>query len=133
MKRVFIIIIAVLALAMPDANGQRKGDRAKSDTLMAVDDSLQYELIVLDPQFETWLISRPIGLHSNEYYQHRNILYVQEWNSRYMNSLRYGDLYTVYIDYSPFIEYDIELNYKLYNYFLFFEEKNRVKLLPTGR
>ncbi len=134
MKRVFIIVIAVLALAMPDANGQRKRDRViKSDTLVAANDSLQYELIVLDPGFESWLVSRPVGLHSNEYYRQKNIQYVQEWNARYMSPMRYGGLYSVYIDYSPFVEYDIDLNYRLYNYFLFFENKNRVKLLPTGR
>ncbi len=38
-----------------------------------------------------------------------------------------------YIDYRPNIDYGLDLNYKLYYYFKYFEERNNIRLLPGGR
>ena len=94
-----------------------------------VKDSLEYELIVFDQGFDFWLSSRSFqkNQYSNSYLQSMNNLYVAEWNRRYSMGNR---LIESYIDYNPFNDYDFELNYKLYMYFKYFEESNRVKLLP---
>ncbi|MBE0674796.1 MAG: hypothetical protein IH591_09065 [Bacteroidales bacterium] len=134
MRRVFIFLLVATIVAMPDIYGQRKKQVIKSDTLAVVNDSLEYELIIMDPGFDTWLVTKPsMNFHTNEYYRQKNIQYVREWNFRYMNPSRHGDLYQTYIDYNPTTEYDIELNYKLYYYFVYFEEKNRVRLIPFSR
>lgn len=111
-----------------EINSNGTGRLALRDTSQ-VKDSLEYELIIFDQGFEFWLSSKSFNKnqYSNSYLQTMNNLYVLEWNNRYSTGNR---LIESYIDYSPFNEYDFELNYKLYMYFKYFEEKNRVKLLP---
>lgn len=134
MKKAILLILMIIVVAFPDVYGQRKRDRVKTDSLSLKSDSTEYELIIIDPGFEHWLVTKPtMGFHSNEYYRQKNIQYVSEWNSRYMTPSRHRGIYATYIDYDPFVEYDIELNYKLFYYFQYFEEKNRVKLLPPYR
>jgi hypothetical protein len=109
---------------------------AQQDTLrfegnVAEDDSVEYELIVMDPGYESFLATqKPMEFYSQNYYENWNQRYVTEWNYRHAQPLRYGDIYQTYIDYSPHIDYGLELNYKLYYYFQFFEKENGVNLLP---
>ncbi len=135
MKKLIFIIIALIMFIIPDAYGQKgenRTERLKVDTLKLVNDSLEYELIITDPGFEGWLVGKPsINYRSDTYYRSKNNLYVIEWNSRFLNPLKYGLIYENYIDYDPRIDYGIELNYKLYYYFRYFEEKNRVVLVPS--
>jgi hypothetical protein len=93
----------------------------------------EYELIVFDSGFDFWLNSsgHSISQYSNEYLRSMNISYVQEWNRRnIMGDRRFES----YIDYDTFEDYNKDFNYKLFMYFKYFEEKNRLKLIPgTGR
>ncbi len=137
MKRLIFIIIALLLFILPDAYGQ-KGDknprRSKVDTLKLVNDSLEYELIIIDPGFEGWLAGKPsMNYLSDTYYRSKNNLYVIEWNLRYLNPQKYGLIYENYIEYDPRTNYGIELNYKLYYYFRYFEDKHNVVLVPPGK
>lgn len=96
-------------------------------------DTTEYELIVLDPGYESFLITQPSkDFYSENYYKSWNNRYVQEWNNRYTLHGKSG-LYETYIDYDPNTEYGLELEYRLYNFFLYFEKMNGVKLLPRGR
>lgn len=137
MKRLIFIIIALFLFTLPQIYGQKgekNAGRSKVDTIKLVNDSLEYELIIIDPGFEGWLASKPsVNYLSNTYYRSRNNLYVIEWNHRYLSPLTYGSKYENYIDYDSRIDYGVELNYKLYYYFRYFEEKNRTVLLPSGR
>ena len=56
-----------------------------------------------------------------------NNLYAQEWNRRYTTGDRRIESY---IDYNPLTNYGFEFNYKLFMFFKYFEETNRVKLAP---
>ena len=68
-----------------------------------------------------------VNQYSNEYYQFTNYRYAQEWNRRYAS----GDpRVNSYIDYSMRIDYGFDFNYKLYMYFKFFEDTNKIKLIP---
>lgn len=134
MNKAIMIGFVFLALIITDANCQKNRNqiRVKPDSVAV--DSVVYELIVLDPGFESWLATKPtMNYYSKEYYETRNRLYVTEWNIRNLNPMRFGDLYDTAIDYLPNIDYGLELNYRLYYYFKFFEETNRVKLIDTGR
>lgn len=125
-----LIILFIFSCGIQrEGNSNRAGRVALRDTSQ-VKDSLEYELIIFDPGFEYWLNSMSFQKtqYSNSYLQSMNNLYVSEWNRRYsMGDNRIES----YIDYSPLNEYDFELNYKLFMYFKFFEERYRVKLLPN--
>ncbi|MFO8001756.1 MAG: DUF6146 family protein [Marinilabilia sp.] len=93
-------------------------------------DTTEYELIVIDPGFESWLVTQPpANYHSQQYYEIWNNQYVNEWNQRYNNPSRYGDFYQTKIQYDPHKDYGLELNYRLYYYFRFIEEEYGIVLI----
>ncbi|TAJ14066.1 hypothetical protein DMA11_06855 [Marinilabiliaceae bacterium JC017] len=94
-------------------------------------DTVEYELIVFDPGFETYLQTQPHPqwYYSNEYYRNWNVRYSVEWNIRYQNPLRYGDFYETDIPYDSGIDYGVEFNYRLYHYFQFIEKEYGVVLI----
>jgi len=89
-------------------------------------DSLEYEIIIIDIGFEFYLnsIAKPANFYSQSYYETKNKFYVTEWNIRAQNPLRYNSsIYENVIDYGFNIDYGLDVNYKLYNYFKFVEYK----------
>ncbi|WP_456376247.1 DUF6146 family protein [Lutibacter sp.] len=89
-------------------------------------DSLEYEIIIIDIGFETYLhsIAKPANFYSQSYYELKNRFYVAEWNIRAQSPLRYNSsIYENVIDYDYTIDYGLDVNYKLYNYFKFVEYK----------
>ena len=128
MLRLFQLVF-ILSVAYMQINAQ--ADTLRFDPDADASDSLEYELIVLDPGYDFFLASQPPEeYYSQSYYETWNSRYVIEWNYRYMDPLRYGDMYEVHIDYRHDIDYGLELNYKLFYYFRFFEKENAVDLLP---
>ncbi|MCR8669137.1 DUF6146 family protein [Aestuariibaculum sp. M13] len=107
------------------ANTNEQLDATKlSDTVTIANDDLEYEIIIIEPGFNFWLASRakPEGFYSQEYLENRNRIYVTEWNSRVIQPQRYNpNLYEMQIDYQPQIDYGYDVNYKLYNYFIYFQ------------
>ncbi|MGS2738120.1 DUF6146 family protein [Sinomicrobium sp. M5D2P17] len=101
------------------------------DTVAISNDSLEYEIIIIEPGFNTWLqsVARPEGYYSQNFLENRNHIYVINWNQRVMQPFRFNpDLYTLQIDYDPNIDYGYEVNYKLYNYFIYFQRKYNQRL-----
>ena len=97
---------------------------SSNDTITIVNEELEYEIIIIEPGFNFWLASRakPEGYYSQDYLENRNYLYVTEWNSRVMQPQRFNPgLYELTIDYQPNTDYGYEVNYKLYNYFIYFQ------------
>jgi len=101
-----------------------------SDTVRIANDSLEYEVIIIDNGFSTWLASRaqPRNYYSLNYLENKNNLYVTEWNNRVLQPQRYGNLYEMTINYSPNIHYGYEVNYLIYNYFIYFQNTYNQKL-----
>ena len=101
-----------------------------SENNQPITDSTEYELIVTEPGFESWLISnsRPVWFYSHNYYRMWNIIYTNEWNYRCNNSILYDAPFDYLINYYQNIDYDIDLDYKLYWYFKFIEDKYNVRL-----
>lgn len=98
------------------------------EVVRIANDSLEYEIIIMDIGFETYLntIAKPMNFYSKEYYENKNRFYVSEWNSRVLNPFKYRrDIYENRIDYDFNVDYGLEVNYKLYNYFKFVEYKYR--------
>tara|TARA_R110001583_G_scaffold21803_1_gene82431 strand:+ start:349 stop:756 length:408 start_codon:yes stop_codon:yes gene_type:complete len=103
------------------------------DTINIADTKTEYEIIIIEPGFNFWLnsIAKPEGYYSQSYLENRNNVYVIEWNQRVMQPQVYvPDLYELQIDYSPNIDYGYEVNYKLYNYFIYFQRKYNQRLGP---
>ena len=94
-------------------------------------DENEYDIIVLDTEYNMYLLSiaKPANFHSEEYYKNKNIFYVSEWNSRVSQPHRFDpNFYSMRIDYSPTVNYGLNLEYKLYNYFQFIKWKYKVNL-----
>ncbi|HZW62055.1 MAG TPA: DUF6146 family protein [Flavobacteriaceae bacterium] len=107
------------------------GNTVENDTVRIANDDLEYEIIIIDPGFNTWLetMARPRGFHSQQYMEARNILFVTEWNQRVLQPQRFDPrLYELQIDYRQGIDYGYEVNYKLYNYFIYFQLKYKQQL-----
>ena len=97
---------------------------SEQDTVRIANDELEYEIIIIEPGFNAWLasVARPEGYYSQSYLESRNRIYVQAWNDRVLQPYKYNpNLYGMQIDYSPNIDYGYEVNYKLYNYFIYFQ------------
>ncbi|MEL4308491.1 DUF6146 family protein [Joostella sp. CR20] len=108
-------------------------NKGTQDTVRIADEETEYEIIIIDPGFYSWLnsIAQPEGYYSQEFLESRNNIYVINWNQRVLNPQRYNpNLYEMQIDYSPKIDYGYEVNYKLYNYFLYFQRKYNQRLGP---
>ena len=93
-------------------------------------DSLEYEVIVMDIGFNNFLNSQtqPRGYFSLNFLETKNTIWVNSYNIRANNPTAFGSLYGPPIDYEPHIKYGYEVNYLLYNYFLFFQRKYRQRL-----
>ncbi|WP_333599684.1 DUF6146 family protein [Flavobacterium sp.] len=137
MKKIVLAFLLVLGLASChfDKNivaKATKGETKKpSDTVRIANDSLQYEVVIIDSGFSTWLASqaRPRGYYSETYLENRNQIYVSEWNNRAMQPQRYkSDLYEMQINYDNSIHYGYEVNYLIYNYFIYFQLANGEQL-----
>lgn len=104
---------------------------AVNDTVRIANDSLEYEVVIIDNGFSTWLASTalPRNYYSLSYLENKNYLYVTEWNNRVLQPQRYNsNLYEMSIDYRPGIHYGYEVNYLIYNYMIYFQNTYKQKL-----
>ena len=101
-----------------------------NDTVRIANDSLEYEVIIIDAGFNSWLQGRakPRNYYGISYLENKNNFWVTEWNARVNNPQRYGEMYQMPIDYSPQIRYGYEVNYLLYNYLVYFQLSNNQRL-----
>jgi hypothetical protein len=101
-----------------------------NDTIRISNEELEYEIIIFDPGFNAWLMShaRPRGYYSQSYLEARNRVWVLEWNIRANLPLQNRNLYEMRIDYDSHTNYGYEVNYLLFNYLVYFQQKNNVNL-----
>jgi len=108
-------------------------NQTKGDTIQISNEDVEYEIIIIEPGFNVWLqsIARPEGYYSQSFMENRNLLMVMEWNRRVLQPNRFNrNLYELQIDYQQGIDYGYEVNYKLYNYLIYFQRKYRQRLGP---
>lgn len=103
----------------------------QNDTIRIANDSLEYEIIIIEPGFNSWLVSQPQkGFYGQSYLETKNRLFVSDYNNRVLQFNRYSrNLYSEQINYDPTIDYGYDVNYMLYNYFIYFQEKFNQKLI----
>jgi len=133
-----IYILIVLFTVIACSTSQKTADNttvkqnvAVNDTVRIANDSLEYEVIIIDNGFSTWLLSRayPRNYHSQTYLENKNIQYVNEWNNRVLQPQRFSpNLYEMTINYNSTINYGYEVNYLIYNYMIYFQNTYKQKL-----
>ena len=144
-KNIYIIgIVTLFVLSLVNCSSSKSAifisddekaafSQTKGDTIAIKDDKTEYEIIIIEPGFDFWLqsIAKPEGYYSQSYLENRNRIYVLEWNSRVMQPFRFNsNLYELQIDYDSNTDYGYEVNYKLYNYFIYFQRKYNQRLGP---
>jgi len=133
-----LYIIAILLFVIFGCNTSKstvtttdKVSATQNDTIRIANEELQYEVIIIDPGFNSWLASmaHPRGYHSQSFLENKNRVYISEWNRRVMQPQRYSpNLYEMTIDYQPHIDYGYEVNYLIYNYLIYFQNTYKQKL-----
>jgi len=88
---------------------------------------VEYEVIIFDNQFEGWFVTRarPRGYYNKTFLESKNRQWVNSFNAKTRAGARGFD-YT--IDYQSSIDYGYEVNYMIYNYLLYFQETNQIRL-----
>ncbi len=138
-KIMYILIVSVLIISCktPKTASSKTDERLESlksnDTVKIVNDKVEYEIIIIEPGFNFWLASRAQrrGFYSQQFMENRNWLYVMEWNQRVLQPQKYRtDLYELQIDYQQDVDYGYEVNYMLYNYFIYFQLTYNQRLGP---
>ncbi|WP_268846005.1 DUF6146 family protein [Flavobacterium aestivum] len=128
-----IILLAIIGCSSSQSTVPTKDtSKAESkDTIKIANKDLNYEVIIIESGFDTWLNStaHPRGFYSQKYLEDKNYRYIMEWNNRVSQPLRYSpNLYEMRIDYDPNIDYGYEVNYLIYNYMIYFQNKYKQKL-----
>ncbi len=134
MKKLLLLSILIIAALSCEpkkdfVKNQDAGSAVVGDTVRIANDDLDYELIVIDPGFNSWLLmnARRRGYYSQSYLENRNLTWVLEWNNRARNP-RNTNLFGMPIDYQNGVNYGYEVNYLLYNYLTYFQLTNNLRL-----
>ncbi len=140
MKNIIYILLLALCIYSCGSSGNRnfpsdKIANAENDTVRIANDSLEYEIIIIEPGFNLFINSyaRPRGYYNQDYLENRNKFLVTEYNQRVNQPTVYNpNLYLNQINYEPNIDYGYEVNYLLYNYFVYFSRQyNQRFSVPT--
>lgn len=140
MKKTSLLLL-LLAFAF-GCNASKNHDTRISETTHAKTndnfkisgDALDYDVIIIEPGFSTYLAStaKPEGFYSKSYLENKNRRYVQEWNTRVSMPSKYSsNLYAMQINYLQGVDYGYTVNYKMYNYFIYFQNKYNQNLLGS--
>lgn len=132
-KLLFISVLTVLFTGYVTAQEPEAQEKVQLINNAVPGDSLEYEVIIFDAGYEAWLHShaKPMSYYSLSYLENWNRQYVLEWNYRYQSGMN-TDVVGSYIDYLPNTDYGLEVNYRLYTYFVYVEEQLKLKLLNRG-
>ena len=134
MKYFLIILISIIGFASCKSgysSSENSQNIPANDTLKIKNDSLEYEIMIIEPGFNNWLATQqPRGYYGQTFLESRNQQFVQQYNYRVNNPMLYDPLlYQQEINYSFNIDYGYEVNYLLYNYFVYFQQTYNQKFI----
>lgn len=100
MKRSFfkslalVSILIVIILGCASAKNQNLEIAQQSqDTIRIANDSLDYEIIIIEPGFNTWLLQQRLkGFYEQFWLKNRNIIMVNQFNLRVADPVRFSTL-----------------------------------------
>jgi len=125
-----LIIYGLILLTGWACTQQKEISKSKGSTPAVIKDSTEYEITIIDSDFDRWYMMRfsPAMDRSNDYYRSMNGLGVINWNDYYTHN-KYNQVIGSYINYTSSVDYGIEVNRRLYWYFRYVEENFRIRLL----
>lgn len=138
MKNALILLAIIISFNSCKSSKQNSNTASNNDIITQNDtvrisaDNSDYDIIIIEPGFNAWLNStaRPKSMFTLSYLETKNKLFVTAWNNRAMQPTQFNpQLYEMQINYDSFIDYGFDLNYKLYNYFIFFQNTFNQNLL----
>ena len=132
--RTFILFIIATFSFISCTTNKLENEKSNTENKLTFEpnEDGEYDIIVFDPQYDVYLksIARPKTYNTYDYYKTRNRLYTTIWNQRNMMPSVYDpNLYAVSIDLDPNVDYGLNFEYKLFNFFQFIEWKYRVRLM----
>lgn len=133
MKKLLITIFGVLLLGSCYTSNTMYG--IKDNNLIDIkQDKEEYELLVLDPGFETWFVTTwsPASDRPLDYYRMWNHRYVNAWNYKATHPHSY-ELFDNTIQYDPTANYGMEVERKLYYYFRWVDTELKIPILDSLR
>ena len=126
--RLFILSILIASCSSSTLKSSLK---MKEKPVVIANDSLEYEIIIFDIGFTLYLnsVARPMNYYSQNYLENKNNIYITNWNMRALNPSRFdSSIFENVIEYNPQVNYGLEVNYKLFNYFQFAQQKYKIRL-----
>lgn len=136
MKHLITILLLALAFVSCDSSkSTMMGDTTvpvkSNDTIRIANEELEYEILIIEPGFDSWIVTQPPReFHGIGFLESRNRNFVIEYNNRVTNPQRYSpNLYPQQINYDLNTHYGLEVNYLLYNYFVYFQQKYKQKFI----
>ena len=134
MKNLFIFLvlsIAIYSCGTGNMNTKSNTGISSNDTIRIANDSLEYEILIIEPGFDSWLVTQPKpGFYGQSLLESKNRSFVSEYNNRVLQPNQYSHtLYGEQINYDPAVDYGYEVNYLLYNYFVYFQDKYNQKFI----
>ncbi len=133
----YLLIISILLGTLISCNSNKttiKGETSiasssvSNDTIRIANNELEYEILIFEPGFQSWIATQPPMGHYGLYHlESNNRRFVLEYNNRVIN-YRTRKLYEQEINYEPTVRYGLEVNFLLYNYFIYFQQKYKQKL-----
>lgn len=139
MKNLFPFLgFCLLSLLMANCSFSNINNKIKEkeEPVIISNKSLEYEIIIIDIGFTLYLnsIAKPMNYYSLNFLENKNTIYVANWNMRASNPSRFdSSIYENVIEYNPQVDYGLEVNYKLFNYFQFAEQKYNIRLDQGSR
>lgn len=129
---VYTVILALIIIGCGSVKNQNDvmKETATQDTIVIANDSLEYDITIIETGFYSWLATQPPrGFYNQSILENRNRFSVAEYNRRTMDPrFNRTDLYIQPINYELNVDYGYEVNYLLYNYFEFFEDRYNQRL-----
>jgi len=139
-KLLHILVIFIMiaggkssVLAQSKVKSSTSEDREKND-IVHITDHKSFAVTFKGDQFYSWLTKQtPKNKYLQSSLEIENLQYSNEWNRRVDNPKFNSNLYAEQIDYQikPRKHYGIDVNYELYMYFKYFEERHEILLSKT--
>lgn len=125
----FALVLLVVFACVPKKNTSFNSATGTNDTIRIANEELEYEVIIIDPGFNSWLATygKSRNFYSQDYMEQRNRVWVSQWNQNVISG-PYTHLFEMSIDYNNNTDYGYEVNYLIYNYLTYFQLTNNIQL-----
>ncbi len=131
----YTLLLAAIIIGCATTNPSKEKSnneitQVTNDTIRIANDSLEYEILIIEPGFNAWLVTQPPRQFYNQtFLEIRNKISVVNYNNRVLQPSRFDpNIYIQQINYDNFIDYGYEVNYLLFNWFEFFQKRYKQKL-----